>query len=91
MLNEEADTAEAGSGTAAGRTESVPPGSLVAGRYRLIRRIGSGGMASVFEAELVNLGRRCALKLLHSDLAARSRSHASVARRACSRGCSTTT
>ncbi len=38
---------------------------LLAGRYRLHRRIGSGGMASVHEGEDTILGRRVAVKLLH--------------------------
>lgn len=38
---------------------------LLAGRYRLQRRIGSGGMATVHEGEDTVLGRRVAVKLLH--------------------------
>jgi eukaryotic-like serine/threonine-protein kinase len=40
---------------------------LVAGRFRLIRRLGAGAMASVFLAEDVELGRRVAIKRLHPD------------------------
>ncbi|MFH1915517.1 MAG: serine/threonine-protein kinase, partial [Pseudomonadota bacterium] len=39
------------------------------GKYRIIRQIGQGGMALVFEAEDVELGRRVALKLLPPTLA----------------------
>ncbi|CAM5734463.1 protein kinase domain-containing protein [Streptomyces hirsutus] len=45
-------------------------GGLVGdGRYRLTHRLGRGGMAEVFAAEDVRLGRTVAVKLMHSDLA----------------------
>ncbi|WP_093799990.1 protein kinase domain-containing protein [Streptomyces sp. Wb2n-11] len=50
--------------------ESWGMGGLVGdGRYRLTHRLGRGGMAEVFAAEDVRLGRTVAVKLLRSDLA----------------------
>lgn len=41
-------------------------GSTVAGRYRVVRPIGSGGMGAVYEVERMQDGRRLALKVLHA-------------------------
>lgn len=42
------------------------PGTLVDGRYKLERVLGRGGMGAVYEATQQPLGRRVALKMLHS-------------------------
>jgi serine/threonine-protein kinase len=43
----------------------VNEGSIVDNRYRVVRRIGSGGMADVWLAEDTHLQRQVALKVLH--------------------------
>jgi serine/threonine-protein kinase len=47
----------------------VEVGSVVDGRYRVLSKIGGGGMADVWLAEDTHLGRRIALKVLHARLA----------------------
>ncbi|MFF0446189.1 protein kinase [Streptomyces sp. NPDC004609] len=61
---------EAGVGGVPDAADSWGAGGLVGdGRYRLTHRLGRGGMAEVFAAEDVRLGRTVAVKLLRADLA----------------------
>ncbi|AVH96564.1 serine/threonine protein kinase [Streptomyces cinereoruber] len=60
----------AGGGAPDAAAESWGVGGVVGdGRYRLTHRLGRGGMAEVFAAEDVRLGRTVAVKLLRADLA----------------------
>jgi eukaryotic-like serine/threonine-protein kinase len=43
-------------------------GELISGKWRLVRRIGAGGMGEVYEAQHTVIGRRFAIKFLHSFL-----------------------
>ncbi len=47
----------------------VEPETIIDGRYRVISRLGSGGMADVYLAEDQLLGRQLAVKLLHHHFA----------------------
>ncbi len=76
--NEERDSVGAGSTTTpavrAGRRPLFADGMLLAGRYRVVRHIASGGMGAVYEVEDLELRERVALKAVHAratlDLAA---------------------
>ncbi|MFG2587738.1 protein kinase [Streptomyces sp. NPDC048438] len=61
---------EANGGGVSDGTDSWGVGGVVGdGRYRMTHRLGRGGMAEVYAAEDVRLGRTVAVKLLRSDLA----------------------
>ncbi|MHB8692434.1 MAG: Stk1 family PASTA domain-containing Ser/Thr kinase [Solirubrobacteraceae bacterium] len=44
-------------------------GDVIDGRYKVLSRLGAGGMADVYLAEDLQLGRKIALKLLHRRFA----------------------
>jgi serine/threonine protein phosphatase PrpC len=48
---------------------SGPVGSVLAGRYRVVRRLGTGAMGEVFLGEHLRMGRRDAIKLLRAGVA----------------------
>ncbi|MGE0322945.1 MAG: serine/threonine protein kinase [Polyangiaceae bacterium] len=49
-------------------TSKVPAGTLLEGKYRITKEIGRGGMAAVYEAEHVEIGKRVAVKILAAEL-----------------------
>jgi serine/threonine-protein kinase len=51
--------------------EPVSPnlvGQIIADRYRLVRKLGEGGMGEVYEAEHIHIEKRVALKLLRAEI-----------------------
>ncbi len=46
----------------------LPNGTILEGKFRITREIGRGGMAAVYEAENVDIGKRVAVKILSADL-----------------------
>lgn len=48
---------------------SLPQDQLIEGRYRIMRQIAQGGMATVYEATDERLNRTVALKVMHAQLA----------------------
>jgi serine/threonine protein kinase len=43
-------------------------GRVIAERYRIVRKLGQGGMGTVYLAEHIRMGRRCAIKVMNPVL-----------------------
>ena len=50
-------------------SRAILPGDKIAGKYRVLRPLGEGGMGSVYLAEHERLNRQVAIKVLHPHLA----------------------
>jgi serine/threonine protein kinase len=53
-------------------SRDLEPGTLVRGKYRIVRQLGRGGMGTVYLAEHILLGRMRALKFISSALSQNS-------------------
>jgi serine/threonine protein kinase len=51
--------------------ETIEEGQVVAGTYKLLDKIGEGGMGSIYKAKHIALGRTCAVKFLNPGLLSR--------------------
>ncbi len=51
------------------KPQVVAIGTLLDGKFRVSKEIGRGGMAAVYEAENVDIGKRVAVKVLSAELA----------------------
>jgi endoglucanase len=60
----------------------VAAGTIIGGKYRLVRYLAAGGMGTVYEAQHTVVKRRVALKLLHPELATKRDSLARFEREA---------
>ncbi|MBL8612530.1 MAG: serine/threonine protein kinase, partial [Myxococcales bacterium] len=49
-------------------SDIFPAGSLLDGRYEIVRRLGAGGMGVVYEARHVRLGQSVAIKAIRGDV-----------------------
>jgi serine/threonine protein kinase len=54
---------------AAANESALAAGTILAGKYEIRRRLGSGGMGAVYEARHVRMNKRVAVKVIHPQFA----------------------
>src|ERR1041385_1177138 len=50
------------------KSHPLPVDTLLDGKFRITKEIGRGGMAAVYEAENIDIGKRVAVKVLAAEL-----------------------
>lgn len=50
-------------------TDMITPGMVIAGRYRIVKQLGEGGVGAVYLVQHVHTDERLALKVLHTQVA----------------------
>ncbi len=68
MLPRKASPSAADAETVMESVARLPPTELIAGRYRVLERVGQGGMARIFRVQHAELGKDFALKIIHTAL-----------------------
>src|SRR5687767_13861690 len=53
---------------ASSNNTTIPVDTVLSGKYRITGELGRGGMAAVYEAENVDIGKRVAIKVLAQEL-----------------------
>lgn len=48
--------------------ETLPPGTVLDGRYQILSVLGRGAMGTVYRVEHLGIGREMALKVLHAEM-----------------------
>ncbi len=72
-LLEQADSTDVPTATLNLMVPEFKTGSIVAGRYKIIERLGKGGMGRVYKVHDLEVGEKIALKLIRPEIAANTK------------------